>query len=717
MKIGWSSNLRVLDAGDAALAQIRGLDASDAAWVLIEQRRSRACDPTVYVLSRAEFFQCLRQTEVPFDPATRATLDEVFRLQELAPSRLVRGASRPDAVQPQDVPAFSVADVLSGWRCANLSDDGSWLVGGPDVDRHAMAGSARPSVTRGGSAHRAPAAMPSAPFPLPAQPAPPLRPPVGASRPAPAGSAPPEAAGDAPEMLGSAPDAEDAAADEGTRPLRYPSIEPEGALQPGAPLTLRIDLRRQESEDTVGSTALPEMAADWSVFDVEVAVSSPHIDFDADGRAVLQVRRNADSVPARLSGRVRAGLPPGHTLQVKARFLVDSRLCGSAARLLSLADAPAPVPAAAPENAPPAVVQIDPAAASPDLTVEICIADPDKPTRLAWSMWTRPFPGRPPKLTGAIQLGQRPDVEASALFARFATLQRGEHQEAIEGFGEELWAKSPPEFQALYWALCDHLQRPLTIQFITDDPHMPWELMNPHRPGTQHGTLALRHAVARWLLSYKGYLENRLPKGRLVAMAPRYPGGNELRLAEAATQALVDKFRNGPQVQAERVEGKRAELLKLLEAPAPARVALLFFNGHGAFSSDTASASRLKLEDGSELTPMEVKRQKVMLGERDGTVVFLNACEVGATGSVLGNVGGWADAFLAREFRAFIAPLWAIDEEDGTQVTAELMDAIVTRQQPLGEALRDLRARHGAVSPTFYSYLLYGDVTARLGTG
>jgi len=34
----------------------------------------------------------------------------------------------------------------------------------------------------------------------------------------------------------------------------------------------------------------------------------------------------------------------------------------------------------------------------------------------------------------------------------------------------------------------------------------------------------------------------------------------------------------------------------------------------------------------------------------------------------------------------------------------------------MGAALRDLRSRHGAVSPTFYSYLLYGDVTARLGT-
>jgi hypothetical protein len=404
---------------------------------------------------------------------------------------------------------------------------------------------------------------------------------------------------------------------------------------------------------------------------------------------------------------VHADLTPGHAIRVKARFLLGQRLCGSATRLLALDGAAAPP---LPADTPAAAVQIDIAAAQPDLTVEICIADPDKPTRLSWSMWSRPFAGRPAKLNGVVDLGRNPEAEASALFNRFAKLERGRHREAIEGFGEELWAKSPAEFQAMYWALCDHFERPLTIQFISDDPYMPWELMNPYRRGEQHGPIALRHAVARWLLLYKGYMDNRLPKGSLLAMAPRYSVGGELPLAEAAAQQLVDRL------GAQRLQGKREHLLQLLESPPPGRVALLYFTGHGAFSSDAAGASRLKLEDGTEITPMEVKRQKVRLGERDGTVVFLNACEVGATGSVLGNVGGWADAFLAREFRAFIAPLWAIDEEDAAQATTELMAAIVERQQPLGEALRDVRARYSAVSPTFYSYLLFGDVTARLGT-
>jgi hypothetical protein len=670
MKIGWSDDLLVLDGRAAALPQIERVDAGHAAWVLIHWVPPGRRQPWVYALSRDEFFRRLGSTTVPYRPGTRATLSEVFRLHELAPSQRVDPGMRP--VELRSLAASSGAAtvaVLSGWRCADWpgrSDAGA-AVGGPDVGLRLATRSA-PPLTRGGG--------------------------------------PPPTNGGAPPTRGMPTPA---APDEGTRPLRFPSIEPEAAVRTGQPVVLVVDLLREESATTLGGAmALPELAADWSTLAIDVALSSPDIDFDDDGRATLEIRRNAASRAARIGGRVHAGLPPGHAIQVKARFLLDNRLCGSALRLLGLEASAGPAP---PPDTPPAVVQIDTAAVGPDLTVEISIPDPDnKPTRLAWSMWPRPFPGRPARLNGAIQLGQRPDAEASALFHRFANLQRGEHQQAIEGFGEELWSRSPPEFQALYWAMCDHFGRAFTIQFITDDPHMPWELMNPYRPGEQHGPIALRHAVARWLVSYKGYLENRLPKGRVLAMAPHYDAGRDLPLAEAAAQALVD------QVGAQRVDGKRARLLQLLESPPPERVALLFFTGHGAFSTDTAGASRLKLEDGLELTPMEVKRQKVTLGQRDGTVVFLNACEVGATGSVLGNVGGWADAFLAREFRAFIAPLWAIDEEDAAQVTAELMQAIVTRQQPLGEALRDLRAKYGAVSPTFYSYLLYGDVTARLGT-
>jgi hypothetical protein len=718
MNIGWSEDLLLLDGSAAALPQIQQVDGGRAAWVLIRWARPGHGRPLVYVLSRDEFFRRLKQTPVPYRPGTRATLQEVFALNGLAPSILVESGDRPTGTRMMVSPelgrreAPGQAMFLTGLRFADLRGP---AVGGPDVGLHAaMAPPASrpaappirerrdappvmrggPPVTRGGPPRSAPPPPPPPPPPAPAM--------MDMMDSAPAASAAP-------------PDAPDTADDEGTQPQRFPSIEPEGALQSGQPVTLVVDLLRAPSATTVGAVAGFDLPADWSAFEVTVTLLSPDIEFDAGGRAAITVRRNAASVAARVQGRLRDGLPPGHAVQVLASFHHGTRMCGSAMRVLAIdGAAPALAAVAATPAATSGTVQVDLRATPPDLTVQIKMVDGDRPGRLFWLMDSIAFAGRPAKMDGVIDLGQKPEAEASALFTRFAKLVRGQHQRTIDGFGEELWRKSPPEFQALYWALWDHLKRPFTIQFITNDPHMPWELMRPLRQGERHKPLALTHAVARWLMDYKGEMgKNRLPAGKLVAVAPHYPPPRELPLAEAAAQALVDQMKDHGQ----RLPGTYDAMTQLLESPPAEPVAVLYFNGHGAFTNDAAGTSLLKLENGAELTPMEVKRDEVVLGERHGTVVFLNACEVGASGTVLGNVGGWADAFLSRKFRAFIAPLWAIDEEDGAQVTAELMDAIVTRHQPMGEALRDLRAKHGAVSPTFYSYLLYGDVTARMGAG
>lgn len=67
-------------------------------------------------------------------------------------------------------------------------------------------------------------------------------------------------------------------------------------------------------------------------------------------------------------------------------------------------------------------------------------------------------------------------------------------------------------------------------------------------------------------------------------------------------------------------------------------------------------------------------------------------------------------------FRAFIAPLWAVDEEDAAVVSAELIAKLLHDRMPIGTALQEIRAAHGKTSQTFYSYLVYGDVTACFDT-
>lgn len=255
----------------------------------------------------------------------------------------------------------------------------------------------------------------------------------------------------------------------------------------------------------------------------------------------------------------------------------------------------------------------------------------------------------------------------------------------------------------------DKFGKAFSIQFISDDPYVPWELMRPIREGEAANLLVVDHPVARWIAHYDGELRNKLPSGRIVTIAPQYrSAGDQLPEAQAEAKQLVSGF------QAARVDGTRAAVKTFLaNGFADEAVAVVHFAGHGAYGAAFADASHIVLEDGN-LSVNEVGNASVKLGEKDRTLVIFNACEVGAVGSVLGMVGGWAEAFTRRRFGGFLAPLWPVADEDAATVISELVDAVWTQRKPVGESLRTIRAKYGDRSPTFLSYLFYGDVTAKV---
>ena len=143
-------------------------------------------------------------------------------------------------------------------------------------------------------------------------------------------------------------------------------------------------------------------------------------------------------------------------------------------------------------------------------------------------------------------------------------------------------------------------------------------------------------------------------------------------------------------------------------------VSIVHFAGHGDFPLGVASLSSLKLQDAT-LTVLEVAAE-VRLGRKSGCLVIFNACETGATGSVLAGVGGWAQAILQQRFGGFIAPLWAVDDDDAAIVASDLFDALVNAKRPVAQALLSIRQRYGAKSPTYLAYLFYSDVGAHIGS-
>jgi hypothetical protein len=718
-KVGWSSSLIVID-GMMAFEDALALIKSAPPWVVI--RRGNGNHLYAFrsdELWAAPLFQAARN-----NPADRRTpIANVLALLEEHQSTKISDRTT--------VPAID-----RSWRPhAKAESIDRYIEVGPDNAPRAVGtmvlagGGTRGRVVRG-MRPSPPPAPPPPPPPAP-MPQPPeavdfgVPAPSGQSEPAPPAPAPSDwTHAEPPETVVSAP-----LEDEGTAPLRHPSIDIDQPLAPERDVVVVIDLLHEAVTHTQGGPVIVgQLAADWQTLDLTVHLQCAALEFANGSQAIVTINRNAASVPAKLKARVRADAAAG-SVAVMATFMMGTRFCGSAVRLFDVGTAqtgarpggvraspelrPRPTSTLAPGDVAAAVmgtVVVERAAEQPDLTVHISRIDKDKPALLRWLMVTKRFDGLPPRLEGEIQLDHDPATQASALFKEFAVLERGKHTERIEGFGSRLWTMAPDVFRKVYWALWDRHQRPLTIQFISEEPHMPWELMRPVREDESeiHPPLALKHAVARWIKRWDGYMRNRLPAGRLCTIAPKYASvSRALKRAQIESDTLVTAF------SARREDGTRTAVLTLLQAEPSEPVAILHFAGHGKFAPEAATHSNIKLEDG-DLTASEVERPEVRLGRCCRTLVFFNACEVGAAGAVFGEVGGWADAFLGRQFGGFIAPLWSVDDEDAGVVAVELLERILKQGKPIGAALRDVREAHGATSPTFYSYLYYGDVTARI---
>jgi hypothetical protein len=147
-----------------------------------------------------------------------------------------------------------------------------------------------------------------------------------------------------------------------------------------------------------------------------------------------------------------------------------------------------------------------------------------------------------------------------------------------------------------------------------------------------------------------------------------------LKRAQTESEKLVTDF------AAQRTDGTRAAVLKLLENATPAEpVSILHFAGHGQFAPDAAIDSNIKLEDGA-LAASEIERPEVPARPRLPHLGLLQRLR-----SRRGGRGVRRGRRLGRrvprpQFGGFIAPLWSVDDEDAGVVATEAARA--DRQAP-----------------------------------
>jgi len=504
----------------------------------------------------------------------------------------------------------------------------------------------------------------------------------------------------------------------------YPNItvSSEHPVQ-NTPIDVTVSLDFEKRGPTVGSAQLPE--------DEEEHVIEVHLLFGTDpqwGSLTFQRPRGTtkaakfEKILVPVIGRdERNEVPESVLSDITVNFYLNNRWCGEALLTIEILARKnsQPLAAIAQREVMPwrKYLCVSTDAAPPDLLVRIQLSG----GQFKWSI-----------LSPHMSFSDLPaaDVESPVADLPFRFVKTNfevftgepltdEQLEDLDSKCDRIYDASATAFKKAYWRLFRASRVPgskvklESIQFVSDEPYIPWELMrvwdqdSPEPPEI----LGVRHAVGRWMASESCELRQELQIKKIAVCATSYkdiPDIQPLPWAEEERKYLQDHF------SAFNVKMLRAEVKAFLETGI---AEVLHFSCHGDMSAQQPEDSSLELED-KKIKPGLVGRPETRLGiGKSKPLVFLNACQVGGAGKVLGLVFGWPQAFLNIGSTACIAPLWSVIDENARNIAEDFyqMTLIDSPPKSLGQALQSIRQQWRAKrSLTYLGYVLYGDPTARI---
>lgn len=313
----------------------------------------------------------------------------------------------------------------------------------------------------------------------------------------------------------------------------------------------------------------------------------------------------------------------------------------------------------------------------------------------------------------------RLDVGAFGGDARGSTLK-------LIGVGRAIADHIPDEVcAALSAASAARYPEPATVLLLSSEPHVPWELavLDPP-PATGSPFLGARMAIGRWVLARKRPRPTpptEVRADRHIVVTARYegvPGWARLPHAEAEAERLRQTY--PPAVE---VQPLHSAVLDCLEAGPDGGV--LHFALHGKYDPENAQDGLVLLAPSEanpdRLVPRFLQPDQVSaLAFSSAPFVFLNACQVGAAGEVLGDYSGLAKAFLAAGAAGVVAPLWNVNDEAASALAdAFYRDAYGAHALAPAEILRRARAevsreQYPAWPATTLAYQFFGHPRLRL---
>jgi chaperonin GroEL len=528
--------------------------------------------------------------------------------------------------------------------------------------------------------------------------------------------------------------------DEPPEPPVYPSIdpEPEHVVQNNT-FRVSVSLQWEPSAATPGEVHLPP--GKRHTLDVHLLLEG-----NSAWDTLVWSRTHGTVKPARfgfvapyIGVRPDGTVPDRLYVALAANFYLNGRWCGEGLRNIEvlLNGDVKPSDAIQPPKTPiwNKLLNLERGADPPDLLVRIQQVGGDM---YEWTLFSphldlRPRPGSPGERK---QLGDGAHRFVRTNFDRAAGVALEDTTiPVIEARCREIYESTPDSFKDAYWKLYAAEQkgspvggrgkrsgsrppRLKSIQFISDEPYVPWELMivredsferNPNR--VKEEILSIRHAVGRWTAKASGQLRQRIRVQGVEVFASDYKAveGVEPKLPWVAEERDWLEKQYGAHPGALKFQ-PIMQFLKEGKAQA------IHFSCHGEMNVELPADSALWLEDFRKFVTAYVATEEVRDGVgREHPFVFLNACQVAGAGTQLSLVTGWPQTFLGAGASACVAPLWSVVDENAKEVATKFYRLVFEEGKTLGEALQQIRVEwKRRRSLTFLSYVLYGDPMARV---
>ncbi len=289
----------------------------------------------------------------------------------------------------------------------------------------------------------------------------------------------------------------------------------------------------------------------------------------------------------------------------------------------------------------------------------------------------------------------------------------------LRQLGQNLWRELiPKDLQDIYGQDRDQW-RDRTLLVLSDEPHIPWELLWPYGQGwSDDGPWCETLCLTRWLRCDDQGNGNAKPPVQLhlSPVALIAPTDSGLPAAQAESAMLTSLFGQRGFADASPAEPTWSQVMDMLEA---GNYQWVHVAAHGSFYPEAPDAdSALWLQGRTALNPDAIVGPEIETHLAQQRPVFIfNCCEVGRQGWSLTRIGGWANRLIGAGAGLYIGPHWIVSDGPAKDFALSLYENLLDGD-PVGEAVRKARlvARQQG-DPTWLAYSVYAHPNARVVAG